>query len=45
MIKTKLHNIFKIKTGSRTVEKDVENLLQALGADLSIRVDVNQIWI
>ena len=47
MLKAKRHNIFKLKIGSRTVEEDVEHVLaikQALGADVSIRVDLNQAW-
>ncbi len=47
MIAAKRHNMFKLKIGSRTVEADVEHVLaikQALGADVSIRVDLNQAW-
>ncbi|WP_111884681.1 muconate/chloromuconate family cycloisomerase [Acinetobacter sp. CFCC 11171] len=47
MIATKRHNIFKLKIGSRPVEADVEHVLaikKALGADISIRVDVNRAW-
>ena len=47
MIAAKRHNVFKLKIGSRTVEADVEHVLaikQALGADVSIRVDLNQAW-
>lgn len=47
MIDAKRHNIFKLKIGSRAVEEDVEHVLaikQALGADVSIRVDLNQAW-
>ncbi|WP_298147935.1 muconate/chloromuconate family cycloisomerase [uncultured Acinetobacter sp.] len=47
MIAAKRHNVFKLKIGSRTVEDDVEHVLaikQALGANISIRVDVNQAW-
>lgn len=47
MIDVKRHNIFKLKIGSRTVEEDVEHVLaikQALGGDVSIRVDLNQAW-
>lgn len=47
MITAKRHNIFKLKIGSRAVEADVEHVLnikQALGKDISIRVDVNRAW-
>ncbi|OTG66482.1 muconate/chloromuconate family cycloisomerase [Acinetobacter silvestris] len=47
MIATKRHNIFKLKIGSRPVQEDVEHVLaikKALGADISIRVDVNRAW-
>ena len=47
MIEAKRHNIFKLKIGSRRVEEDVEHVLaikQALGKDVSIRVDVNRAW-
>lgn len=47
MIDAKRHNVFKLKIGSRAVEEDVEHVLaikQALGADVSIRVDLNQAW-
>ncbi|MGN0936749.1 MULTISPECIES: muconate/chloromuconate family cycloisomerase [unclassified Acinetobacter] len=47
MIAAKQHNIFKLKIGSRPVEADVEHVLaikKALGADISIRVDVNRAW-
>lgn len=47
MIAAKRHNIFKLKIGSRPVERDVEHVLaikQALGKDISIRVDVNRAW-
>lgn len=47
MIELKRHNIFKLKIGSRPVEADVEHVLsikKALGADISIRVDVNRAW-
>ncbi|MEZ2902856.1 muconate/chloromuconate family cycloisomerase [Acinetobacter terrestris] len=47
MIAAKRHNIFKLKIGSRAVEADVEHVLaikQALGKDVSIRVDVNRAW-
>ena len=47
MIEAKRHNIFKLKIGSRRVEEDVEHVLaikQALGSDISIRVDVNRAW-
>lgn len=47
MIAAKRHNTFKLKIGSRAVEADVEHVLaikKALGADVSIRVDVNRAW-
>ena len=47
MIQAKRHNIFKLKIGSRAVQADVEHVLaikHALGADISIRVDVNRAW-
>ena len=47
MIAAKRHNVFKLKIGSRSVEADVEHVLtikQALGKDISIRVDVNRAW-
>jgi muconate cycloisomerase len=47
MISLRRHNIFKLKIGLRSVEADVQHVLaikRALGADISIRVDVNQAW-
>ena len=47
MLDTKRHNFFKLKIGSRQVEADVEHVLaikQALGHEVSIRVDVNRAW-
>ena len=47
MIELKRHNTFKLKIGSRAVEADVEHVLaikKVLGADISIRVDVNRAW-
>ena len=47
MVAAKRHNIFKLKIGSRAVEADVEHVLaikQALGKDVSIRVDINRAW-
>ncbi len=47
MVELKRHNIFKLKIGSRKVQEDVEHVLaikQALGDDVSIRVDVNRAW-
>ncbi|KAF1028417.1 MAG: Muconate cycloisomerase 1 [Acinetobacter bereziniae] len=47
MIAAKRHNIFKLKIGSRPLEQDVEHVLaikQALGQEISIRVDVNRAW-
>lgn len=47
MIAAKRHNIFKLKIGSRPLEQDIEHVLaikQALGQEISIRVDVNRAW-
>lgn len=47
MIATKRHNTFKLKIGSRSVQEDVDHVVaikQALGKDVSIRVDVNRAW-
>lgn len=47
MIELRRHNIFKLKIGLRAVDADVEHVLaikRALGADISVRVDVNQAW-
>lgn len=47
MIAAKRHNTFKLKIGSRPLQQDVEHVLtikQALGDEISIRVDVNRAW-
>lgn len=47
MIAAKRHNIFKLKIGANSVQQDVEHVIaikKALGADVSIRVDVNRAW-
>lgn len=47
MLEAKRYNFFKLKIGSRAVEADVEHVLaikQALGNEVSIRVDVNRAW-
>lgn len=47
MIEAKRHNTFKLKIGSRSVQQDVDHVVaikQALGNDISIRVDVNRAW-
>lgn len=47
MIALKRHNTFKLKIGSRSVQEDVDHVVgikQALGKDISIRVDVNRAW-
>lgn len=47
MLAAKRHKFFKLKIGSRAVDADVEHVLaikQALGKDVSIRVDVNRAW-
>jgi muconate cycloisomerase len=41
------HRIFKIKTGARPLEQDVERVARiraAVGPDVSLRVDANQGW-
>ena len=47
MIALKRHNAFKLKIGSRPLQQDVEHVIaikKALGADISVRVDVNRAW-
>lgn len=47
MIELKRHNIFKLKIGSNPVQHDVDHVIaikKALGAEISIRVDVNRAW-
>lgn len=47
MLELKRHRIFKLKIGLRAVEDDVKHVLaikQALGDQVSVRVDVNQAW-
>ncbi|MEP4892304.1 MAG: muconate/chloromuconate family cycloisomerase [Aliiglaciecola sp.] len=47
MIELKRHCHFKMKIGARAVAEDVAHVKavkQALGSDISIRVDVNQAW-
>jgi muconate cycloisomerase len=47
MIDEGRHNIFKVKIGSRALQDDivhVATIKEALGASVSIRVDVNQAW-
>ena len=47
MIETRRHNIFKLKIGKQSVRDDiahVHRIVQAVGGDVSIRVDVNQAW-
>lgn len=47
MLALRRHRIFKLKIGLRSVEADVAHVLtikKALGADVSVRVDVNQAW-
>ncbi len=47
MLAQRRHNIFKLKIGKRTVREDIAHVAaikSALGADASIRVDVNQAW-
>ena len=47
MIHSKRHNTFKLKIGSNPWQQDVEHVIaikKALGADISVRVDVNRAW-
>ncbi len=47
MLADRRHNIFKLKIGKRDLIDDVAHvgaIKRALGADVSIRVDVNQRW-
>lgn len=47
MIALKRHNTFKLKIGARPLQEDVEHVIaikRALGADISVRVDVNRAW-
>ncbi|MDO5638870.1 MAG: muconate/chloromuconate family cycloisomerase [Neisseria sp.] len=47
MLHNRRHNIFKLKIGLRAVADDVAHVVaikQALGTDVSVRVDVNQAW-
>ncbi|MGE0283012.1 MAG: muconate/chloromuconate family cycloisomerase, partial [Rhizobiaceae bacterium] len=47
MIAARRHNIFKLKIGKRSLKDDlahVEAIVQAVGDQSSIRVDVNQAW-
>lgn len=47
MIETGRHNIFKLKIGKRSVRDDVAHVARikdAVGDDVSIRVDINQAW-
>ncbi|TCM64447.1 muconate cycloisomerase [Acinetobacter calcoaceticus] len=47
MIAAKRHNIFKLKIGSNPLQHDVDHVIaikQALGAEISVRVDVNRAW-
>ncbi|MGS0744139.1 muconate/chloromuconate family cycloisomerase [Glaciimonas sp. GG7] len=47
MLALRRHRIFKLKIGLRSVADDVAHVLtikKALGADVSVRVDVNQAW-
>ncbi|WP_322843099.1 enolase C-terminal domain-like protein, partial [Acinetobacter pittii] len=43
----KRHNTFKLKIGARPLQQDVDHVIaikKALGADVSVRVDVNRAW-
>lgn len=47
MLADRRHNIFKLKIGKRPVREDIAHVARikdALGAEASIRVDVNQAW-
>lgn len=47
MLEQKRHNSFKVKIGKRSVRDDVAHVAaikKAVGADVSVRVDVNQAW-
>lgn len=47
MLEARRHNIFKLKIGAHSVEKDVAHVLaikRALGDAVSVRVDVNMAW-
>ena len=47
MISDRRHRIFKLKIGSNPLQDDVKHVLaikKALGDDISVRVDVNQVW-
>lgn len=47
MLDLRRHNSFKLKIGLNSIQHDVNHALaikKALGADVSIRVDVNQAW-
>jgi muconate cycloisomerase len=47
MMELKRHNVFKLKIGLRSVEKDVAHVAsvkRALGNAASVRVDVNMAW-
>ncbi len=47
MLESRRHNVFKLKVGLRSPKDDIRHIAsirQALGADVSIRIDVNQGW-
>lgn len=47
MIALKRHNTFKLKIGARPLQEDVDHVIaikKALGAEISIRVDINRAW-
>ncbi|SPL70099.1 muconate/chloromuconate family cycloisomerase [Acinetobacter stercoris] len=47
MIELKRHNTFKLKIGSNPLQQDVDHVIaikQALGSEISVRVDVNRAW-
>lgn len=47
MLETRRHNVFKLKVGMRPLKDDLQHIAairQALGDDVSIRIDVNQAW-
>jgi len=47
MMQTRRHNVFKLKVGLRSLKEDIAHIRaikQALGHDISVRIDVNQGW-
>src|SRR5690606_10332106 len=47
MLDTRRHNVFKLKVGLKSFTEDLRHIAaikQALGEDVSVRIDVNQGW-